>query len=212
MESQRRGQQNLANGNSVYTGRPPWNDNLTTSTHTKGFQTSLIAPLVFEIPASLIVSAAAFREFMRKNRLDKVLEGLLVGVDVNRLQELQQPARQIQAVIRSSPLPDGVYDRITEWRREMGYGTTVVWPVTMASELFQWSSEFQGFPYLQAANTEELLAAVRHWWASLFDATTMFLRERYGHRHRDARITVAAQQLPGSGASGFLEPMPLLSE
>jgi hypothetical protein len=51
---------------------------------------------VIQIPACLVVTAAAFREFMRKNRPDEVVEGLLAGVDVKSLEELQSPASQIQ--------------------------------------------------------------------------------------------------------------------
>jgi Pyruvate phosphate dikinase, AMP/ATP-binding domain len=38
--------------------------------------------LVLQVPASFVLTAAAYQEFMRKNRLHEVIEGLLEGVNV----------------------------------------------------------------------------------------------------------------------------------
>jgi hypothetical protein len=54
---------------------------------------------------------------------------------------------------------------------EMGYGATVVWPVTMPFELFHYSWEYQRFPYLEVAGPEGIMKAVRSWWASLLEST-----------------------------------------
>ncbi len=148
---------------------------------------------VIQIPSSLVVTAAAFREFMRKNRLDEVVEGLLAGVDLKSLEELQSPAAQIQEIIHSSPLPEQVGDHILQGCRELGPGTTIVWPVAMPFELVHFSHEF---PYLEASSSRGIIQAIRTWWASLFESTAIFYRELNGQKHRDARITVAAQRRP----------------
>jgi phosphoenolpyruvate synthase/pyruvate phosphate dikinase len=54
-----------------------------------------MSPAVIQIPASLVVTAAAYREFMRKNCLDEVVEDLLAEVNVKRIEEPQQPTAQI---------------------------------------------------------------------------------------------------------------------
>ena len=83
----------------------------------------------------------------------------------------------------------------------MGYGATVVWPVTMPFELFHYSWEYQRFPYLEVAGPEGIMKAVRSWWASLVESTAIFYRELYGRRHRDTRITVAAQRTADSASN-----------
>jgi hypothetical protein len=135
MESRQHAEEYRTNWKSVYLGRPPSSDYLTAPIPTRGLDVNITSPGVIKVPASIVVTAAAFREFMCKNRLDEVIEGLLTGVNVKRIEELQQPAAQIREVIRSSPLPNQVYDSILEGCREMGYGATVVWPVTMPFEL-----------------------------------------------------------------------------
>ena len=187
---------------STYQGRPPSHDELSASVRARGQDNTITSPPVIQIPASLVVTAAAFREFMLKNRLDEVVEGLLAGVNAKRLEELQQPSAQIREVIRSSSLPDEVYHPILEGCLEMGYGATVVWPVIMPFELFHYSREYQQSPYLAAADPEEIMNAIRSWWASLFDSPAIYYRELSGQRHRDARITVAVQRMPDSASNG----------
>jgi len=104
------------------------------------------------------------------------VEGLLSGVNIKHIDELLRPANQIREVIRSSPLPDQLYDGILEGCRQ--------------------------FPYLQAAGPEGILDAIRSWWASLFDSAAIFYRELNGQRHHDASITVAAQKKPGPESNG----------
>jgi pyruvate,water dikinase len=184
-----------------FSEKPLSSDYLTSSIRICRPDLCIISPSVIQIPASLVVTAAAFRKFMLKNRLDEVVEGLLVGVNVRRIEELQQPAAQIQEVIRSSYLPDEVYHCILEGCLEMGYGATVVWPVTMPSELFHYSGERQRSPYLEAVGPEEIMDAIRSWWASLFESTAILYRELNGQSHRDARITLAAQRTPDTGST-----------
>jgi phosphoenolpyruvate synthase/pyruvate phosphate dikinase len=163
----------------------------------------VLATLI-RIPASLVVTAAAFREFMRKNRLYEVVEGVLAGVDVKSLEELQSPAAQIQEIIHSSRLPEQVGEHLLKGCREMGDGPTIVWPVTVPCELVHFSQEHQQFPYLEASGSLGIIQAIRTWWASLFEATAIFYRKLNGQSHRDAGITVAAQRMPALRFNGSL--------
>jgi pyruvate, water dikinase len=165
-----------------------------------------LPPPPVRVPDSLVITAAAYRKFMSKNRLDEVVEGLLQGVDVQRIGELQRPAAQIKAIIHTSPIPEPVYSRIYTACQRLGRQATIVWPVTMPYELFRCSKEFQECPYLEASNPEELMGAIKTWWASLFDARAIYFRETNHQSHRDAEITIAAQQVPPPGSRRLLLP------
>jgi pyruvate,water dikinase len=149
-----------------------------------------------------VVTAAAFREFMRKNRLDEVVEGLLAGVDLKSLEELQRPASQIQEIIHSSPLPEQVGEHILKACQEMGQGTTIVWPVRVPFELVHFSQGQQQIRYVEASGSRGIIQAIRTWWASLFESAAIFYRELNGKRHRDAGITVAARRMPAPAFKG----------
>lgn len=183
-----------------YWRRPRNNSYLPGPIRTTERDASLISPPVIQVPASLVVTAAAFREFMRKNRVDEVVEGLLESIDVQNLEELQHPAGQIQEVIKTSPLPDQVFESIMEGYDALGSGTTLIWPVAMPLEIFQYTREYQRFPYLEAEGLQETMGAIRSWWASLYDSIAIFYRELNGQRHRDAKITVAAQRVTSSAS------------
>jgi phosphoenolpyruvate synthase/pyruvate phosphate dikinase len=183
-------------------GRATSTDYLKASIRNKGLKIEGTSEAVIHIPASFVVSASAFREFMCNNRLDEVVEGLLSGVNVKRIDELVRPASQMREIIRSAPLPDGLYDGFMEGCRQIGQGATVVWPVTVPLELFHSSHQYQQSPYLQATGPEGTLEAVRCWWASLFEPAAIFYRELNGQSHRDASITVAVQGNPDPDANG----------
>jgi pyruvate,water dikinase len=156
----------------------------------------LISPPVIQIPASLVVTADAFREFMRNNRLDEVVEGLLQGVNVKQIEAILNPSSQIQQIIRTSPLPGGIYDGILNGCREMGYGAMVVWPMNVPPEIFYISKKHQQFPLREATGPEATIEVIREFWASLFDPAAIFYRELNGQLHRDARITLVVQGIP----------------
>lgn len=163
-------------------------------------------PQMVQVPDSLVITAAAYRKFMGKNRLDEVVEGLLQGVDALRIGELQRPAAQIKAIIHTSPIPEPVLSSLNAACQRIGRQATIVWPVTMPYELFRCSREFQECPYLEAASPEELMGAIKTWWASLFDARAIYFRETNHQSHREAEITIAAQQLPPPGSKRLLLP------
>jgi len=158
------------------------------------------------IPESLVVTAAAYRKFMGKNRLDEVVEGLLQGVDVRQIGELRRPAAQIKSIIHTSPIPEPMFSSINAACQRLGHHASIVWPVTRPNHLFLHSSDLQECPYLEAASPEEVLKAIKTWWASLFDATAIYFREINRQSHRDADITVAAQQLPSPSSCRMLLP------
>lgn len=146
---------------------------------------------VIQIPASLVVTAAAYREFMDRMRLDEVVEGLLEGVNVKRIEDLYEPATQIKKIVHSAPIAEPLYSSIVEGYQGLGDGAKLVYPVSMPHELLHGSTRYPEFSHLTAADQQEMLEAIKTWWASLFEPTAIFFRELNGQSHRDARIAVA---------------------
>lgn len=159
------------------------------------------------IPESMVVTAAAYRKFMRKNRLHEVVEGLLEGVDVTRMEDLQHPAAQIKGIIHNSQIPEPLFSRINTACQRLGSGVILVWPVTAPYETFRCSSEYQEDLYLEANNPAQVIGAIKTWWASLFDAAAIHFRGTNQQDHRDVDITVAAQQAPLPPARRLLLPV-----
>jgi phosphoenolpyruvate synthase/pyruvate phosphate dikinase len=147
---------------------------------------------VIKLSYSFIVTANAFRHFMQKNRLSEVVERLLAGINVKRIEEIQNPAAQIKEIVHSTPIPKSLYAGIADGYQSLGEGARYVWPTTLPSRIYHCTREYTQSSCLEVVGLEETIEAIKWWWASLFDANLIFHRELNGQKHGDAAITVVA--------------------
>jgi pyruvate,water dikinase len=155
----------------------------------------LKSQLVLQVPASFVLTAAAYQEFMRKNRLHEVIEGLLKGVNVKDIDALKEPAAQIKQIISAALMPKSLYAQIQEAYQRLGCSRVVLWPVTTPYEMLHVSGGHHQRPFLEAEGLEGVLQAIKTWWASLFGVEAIFYRELYGQKHSDTRTVLAVQQV-----------------
>ncbi|MBI3558816.1 phosphoenolpyruvate synthase, partial [Candidatus Gottesmanbacteria bacterium] len=59
----------------------------------------------FPVPPGFVVSAKAYREFLKSNALDKKFDRILKDLNVSRPTELEDASRQIKKLITTSPIP-----------------------------------------------------------------------------------------------------------
>jgi pyruvate,water dikinase len=150
--------------------------------------------LVLQVPASFVLTVAAYQEFMRKNRLHEVIEGLLKGVNVKDIDALKVPAAQIRQIISAAIMPKSLHAQIQEAYQRLGCARVVLWPVTTPYEMLHASGGRHQRPFLEAEGLDGLLQAIKTWWASLFGVEAIFYRELYGQKHSDTRTVLAVQQ------------------
>lgn len=150
--------------------------------------------LVLQVPASFVLTVAAYQEFMRKNRLHEVIEGLLKGVNVKDIDALKAPSAQIRQIINAALIPKSLHTQIQEAYQRLGCSRVVLWPVTTPYEMLHASGSRHQRPFLEAEGLDGLLQAIKTWWASLFGVEAIFYRELYGQKHSDTRTVLAIQQ------------------
>jgi pyruvate, water dikinase len=150
--------------------------------------------LVLQVPASFVLTAAAYQEFMRKNRLHEVIEGLLKGVNVKDIDALKEPAAQIRRIISAALIPKSLCAQIQEAYQRLGCSRVVLWPVTTPYEMLHSAGGFHQRPFLEAEGFDGVLQAIKTWWASLFGVEAVFYRELYGQKHSDIRTVLVVQQ------------------
>jgi pyruvate,water dikinase len=153
--------------------------------------------LVLQVPASFVLTAAAYQEFMGKNRLNEVIEGLLKGVNVKDIDALKAPAAQIKQIISAALMPQSLHAQIQEAYQRLGCSRVVLWPVTTPYEMLHASGSHRQRPFLEAEGLEGVFHAIKTWWASLFSVEAIFYRELYGQKHSDTRTVLAVQQAGG---------------
>ena len=150
--------------------------------------------LVLQAPASFVLTAAAYQEFMRKNRPHEVIEGLLEGVNVKDIDALKEPAAQIRRIISAALMPESLCAQIQEAYQRLGCSRVVLWPVTTPYEMLYSAGGLHQRPFLEAEGFDGVLQAIKTWWASLFGVEAVFYRELYGQKHSDIKTVLAVQQ------------------
>jgi pyruvate, water dikinase len=160
----------------------------------KGSEEQVKSQLILQVPASFVLTAAAYQEFMRKTRLDEVIEGLLKGVNVKDIDALKEPAAQIRRIISAALMPKSLCAQIQEAYQRLGCSRVVLWPVTTPYEMFYSAGGRHQRPFLEAEGFDGVLEAIKTWWASLFGVEAVFYRELYGQKHSDIKTVLAVQQ------------------
>jgi pyruvate, water dikinase len=160
----------------------------------RGSEEQVKPQLVLQVPASFVLTEAAYQEFIHQTRLDEVVEGLLKEVNVKDIDALKEPAAQIRQIIYAALMPKSLQTQIQRAYQRLGCGRVVLWPVTTPYEMLHPTGGRYPRPFLEAEGFEGVLQAIKSWWASLFGVEAVFYRELYGQKHSDIRTVLAVQQ------------------
>jgi pyruvate,water dikinase len=164
------------------------------------------------VPDGFAVTAAAFREHMRRAGLEDAVYGELEGLDVGDVKALARTGHAIRERIRSAPLPEELAAPILEAYAALSaeYGEqetdVAVRSSATAEDLPTASFAGQQDTYLNVRGGETLLASVRRCMASLFTDRAIVYRAERGFAHRDVALSVGVQKMVRSdlGAAGVL--------
>ncbi|MDO8750086.1 MAG: phosphoenolpyruvate synthase [Dehalococcoidia bacterium] len=170
----------------------------------KGASLGEMTQIGVPVPPGFIVTADAYKSFMRQNRLYERVISLLDIVDINNSTTLQETAGHIQSIIRSAPMPRGFKPAIQNAYTRLGEGRVAVRSSATAEDLPSASFAGQQRTYLSVAGAESVIAAVRACWASLFEARAIFYRGSGGFGHKDVDIAVVVQRMVQADAAGVM--------
>jgi pyruvate,water dikinase len=159
-----------------------------------GSEEQVKSQLVLQVPASFVVTEAAYQEFIHQTRLDEVIEGLLTGVNVKDIDALKEPAAQIRQIISAALMPKSLQTQIQRAYQWLGCRRVVLWPVITPYEMLHPVGGRHQRPFLEAEGIDGVLQAIKSWWAALFSVGAVFYRELYGQKHSDIRTVLAVQQ------------------
>ena len=81
-----------------------------------------LTPHGVKVPDGFAVTANAYRQFLRENRLDHEIAGILDGVDARDVNNLARGGRLVREAMLSAALPESVRDAITESYRQLAGG------------------------------------------------------------------------------------------
>ena len=171
-----------------------------------------LIPSGVRVPGGFATTAGAYREFLSAGRVAERIDASSTSLDVDDVNALAEPSHRIRGSGSSSP-PSGALEResmtpttaLREWT-ELAEPSFAVRSSATAEDLPDASFAGQQETFLNIHGMENLLAAIRRVFASLFNDRAISYRVHKGFSHADVALSAGVQRMVRSdlGASGVM--------
>ena len=163
------------------------------------------------VPGGFATSAEAYRDFLRQNGLAERIHQSLSMLDVEDVAALADISARIRRWIVDTPFPPRLQEAISAAYRRMEAESGAEVPVAVrssatAEDLPDASFAGQQETYLNIRGLEQVLQAVKHVFASLFNDRAVAYRVHQGFEHSKVALSAGVQRMVRSdiGASGVM--------
>ncbi|WP_345801620.1 phosphoenolpyruvate synthase [Microbacterium sp. AZCO] len=178
-----------------------------------GEMVSNLAELGVRVPGGFATTAEAYGRFLAHGDLRGRIRDAIEGLDVDDVTRLTHVGTEIRAWIEEHPLPDDLerdirsaYDRLVATDAEPDTVTWAVRSSATAEDLPDASFAGQQETFLNVGGVDNVLAAVRAVYASLYNDRAIAYRAHHGFAHDDVALSAGVQRMVRSdvGASGVM--------
>jgi pyruvate,water dikinase len=177
-----------------------------------GEMVSHLANVGVSVPNGFATTAIAFTDFLDQSGLKKRINDSLDALDVSDVVKLAEVGAQIRQWVVDTPLQPELEKAITESYAQMvaesgGKPVSVaVRSSATAEDLPDASFAGQQETYLNITGIDNVLLAVKHVFASLFNDRAISYRVHQGFAHADVALSAGIQRMVRSdiGASGVM--------
>jgi pyruvate, water dikinase len=161
------------------------------------------------VPGGFATTSSAFRDFLSHDHLGDRINGLLSRLDVDDVNALVEAGRTIRNWIIETPFPAVLEDAITACYKELckdGEIAVAIRSSATAEDLPDASFAGQQETYLNVRGIDNVLEAVKHVFASLYNDRAISYRVHKGFEHADVALSAGIQRMVRSdiGASGVM--------
>ena len=170
-----------------------------------------LAAAGIRVPGGFATTASAFREFIGSNALEKRIEERLAALDPTDVSALAACGKEIRGWILQAPFPEALEQEIRDCyqqlERELGaQASFAVRSSATAEDLPEASFAGQQETFLNIRGADNVLEAIRHVFASLYNDRAISYRAHQGFAHGAVALSAAVQQMVRSdlGAAGVL--------
>lgn len=165
-----------------------------------------------QVPGGFATTASAYREFLAQAGLDKRIEALLAKLNHEDVAALACAGKQIREWIVATPLTLTLEKEIATAYEEMQVEAGIrevsvaVRSSATAEDLTDASFAGQQETFLNIRGLDNLLAAVKHVFASLYNDRAISYRVHKGFTHSEVALSAGVQRMIRSdiGASGVM--------
>jgi pyruvate,water dikinase len=168
-----------------------------------------LSKLGVSVPGGFATTAAAYRDFLSANGLDRQIADQLDDLDVDDIPALTTAGKSIRDAILQNPLPDSLMSQIDTAWAEMSGGRDIAVAVrssATAEDLPDASFAGQQETFLNVRGLDNLTSAMHQVFASLFNDRAIAYRVHQGFDHNLVALSVGVQTMVRSdiGSAGVL--------
>ncbi len=168
-----------------------------------------LSSLGIAVPGGFATTAAAYREFLGADGLDRKINGLLDGLDVDDIATLSSVGSQIRGWILATPLPQRLIDDVGTALTHMSNGEDIAVAVrssATAEDLPDASFAGQQETFLNVCGLDNVLVAMHQVFASLFNNRAIAYRVHQGFDHSQVALSAGIQTMVRSdmGSAGVM--------
>jgi len=169
-----------------------------------------LTQLGIQIPGGFVVTVAAYREFIKYNKLDDEIRQIINDIKLDDIESLRRGGLLARQLLKNAKFPRELSDAIIEKYHELSqvYGQEItdvaVRSSATAEDLPDASFAGQQETYLNVRGPAPLMNAVRNCFASIFTDRAISYRQSFGYDHFSIGLSVCIQKMVRSdlGASG----------
>ena len=163
------------------------------------------------VPGGFATTAETYREFLDSQGLSERIYAELDQLDINDVVALAKSGERIRQWIIDTPFPENLSQQLREaiHKLQQEHGDAVSFAVrssATAEDLPEASFAGQQETYLNIKGEAQILAAIHHVFASLFNDRAIAYRVHNNFDHRDVALSAGIQRMIRSdlGASGVI--------
>ena len=162
----------------------------------------------FPVPGGFAITAFAYFEFLKANKLNIQIKHLLATVNFANHDSLSQVTKQIRKLILSSPIPDVIVGAVFDFYEKLKDGgkdpLLAIRSSATSEDSKQASFAGQQETFLNIEGEAAVMESVRRAWASLFEERAVFYRHDQKLDHLRSGISLVAQKMVASDTSGVM--------
>ncbi|CAG0926873.1 MAG: Phosphoenolpyruvate synthase [Rhodocyclaceae bacterium] len=176
-----------------------------------GEMISQLAHLGVRVPGGFATTAAAYRDFLKHQSLDRRINELLDSLDVDDVEALAATGAKIRGWIAEQPFPERLEKEISAHYHALACNgrddaTFAVRSSATAEDLPDASFAGQQETFLNIHGLDNVLQAVKHVFASLYNDRAIAYRVHKNFRHAEIALSAGVQRMVRSdiGTSGVM--------
>ncbi len=160
-----------------------------------------LSSIGIKIPMGYVVTAEAYRYFVRYNNLEDKIKEVLQGLDPNDVEDLAKRGLTVRELIKGGEFPEDLREEILKYYEELSNMykqhrvDVAVRSSATAEDLPDASFAGQQETYLNIKGDESLLIAIKNCFASLFTDRAISYRESFGFDHFSIGLAVGIQKM-----------------